>query len=694
MNVAAEGGDDLDAFALYVSTVGNRVRSRVRYAGLLFVLGFLLPVDRQGSHPVFLWSIAGELPPMSLIGFLACSLVGVILVFASFAVRDATRLVAIALATLALGAIARFLGTDRGAWEPFALPANVAGRPTWPIVALSLTAAGASLAYFVSTRRLGKSSLALASAIALASAAWPARGGSTFATLWAFGKGFLFADNPLVRLGFMNLGLVVSFPLVITCVGLFHVRHAPRRFEPPVVFLSLFGGPALLLFFLYRTIFFGLGSGRALLDVLSVLMVIAHTLVLADSFLWIGMLAGSTTRAGYKDLARPFAVAAVITAAFGGVMWFVARPPEKGTHWTVGPKTAEADAFFGTLLPDWDRRRRQWAEVTARASNATGRAEVEEAAHEVIAAARRIDPDLGQAVSELARESDDLDVTGRKWFRLLGAVNSVCQEKHMPYFADPSFDWYEDRESHELRRVVRENSYAVERVTPYVALGKSFATLHVRQLGHRVDTHGGRLGFSSDAQPFALVVLDEVDDYARSFDARGHGCWAAGVFSGPPVPKCDAVVARLVEEKSVRELVLAGTERHELQHQIDGPHLVLSPLVEERLRRYTDEVQDRVNRELSAYLAQLTAEGEAPRIGFVHLAQFALSSGGGTYPTTSRLALCALEDEWCDEVESEPEITARVERLADASSESIRERSRRAYKKVFGVPLASPQAQR
>ena len=51
--------------------------------------------------------------------------------------------------------------------------------------------------------------------------------------------------------------------------------------------------------------------------------------------------------------------------------------------------------------------------------------------------------------------------------------------------------------------------------------------------------------------------------------------------------------------------LLALTQRHELQHQIDGPHLPEASAVLNEMRSYSDEAVDEVNRELSAYLSEL-----------------------------------------------------------------------------------------
>src|SRR5262249_34402327 len=132
-----------------------------------------------------------------------------------------------------------------------------------------------------------------------------------------------------------------------------------------------------------------------------------------------------------------------------------------------------------------------------------------------------------------------------------------------------------------------------------------------------------RLGFSRDMDPFALVVTDEVDKYKDDLDKDAGRCGAApqGLDEiDNAMLRCGealaAVRARL--GASLREVVLATTERHELQHQIDGPHLPLAAPVAELLGGYVKESQNRANRELSAYVAELTTEGGSPPLELVH----------------------------------------------------------------------------
>src|SRR5262249_20123951 len=108
------------------------------------------------------------------------------------------------------------------------------------------------------------------------------------------------------------------------------------------------------------------------------------------------------------------------------------------------------------------------------------------------------------------------------------------------------------------------------------------------------------------------------------------------------VARCAAALGKLRERlgADLDKALTIATERHELQHQIDGPHLPLSSAVAELLARFADEAQDRANRELSAYIAEMTAMDAPPQLTLVHLFPFAITARGGA---EHRVAILLLE---------------------------------------------------
>src|SRR5262249_16278730 len=151
-----------------------------------------------------------------------------------------------------------------------------------------------------------------------------------------------------------------------------------------------------------------------------------------------------------------------------------------------------------------------------------------------------------------------------------------------------------------LKRRFVVHAYELEAIHRWRVDDRPFATLIVRGLGSRRASHF-RLGFSRDMDPFALVVADEVQTYGDDLDKDAGRDARCGVpLQGDS--EIDAAlagcgqaleIARARVDAGLRDAVLASTERHELQHQIDGPHLPLAPAVAELLAGYAKASQDR-----------------------------------------------------------------------------------------------------
>lgn len=317
------------------------------------------------------------------------------------------------------------------------------------------------------------------------------------------------------------------------------------------------------------------------------------------------------------------------------------------------------------------------------------------AARELTSAARGLDAGLGAAVETLTREAGALDLGGRRWYRLIGDVNEASRRAGLPYYVDPTVNLFQTPDG--FRRHFFAHSYRIEKVRRFLVGGREMATLQVRQLGHRRDGHQ-LLGFSRDLQPFALVVLDELEPFAEETRERGSAtpprCTEKEEADpGEALAKCGELLGQAVAAAGGPERLLAAltesTERHELQHQVDGPHLEMAGLVLKRLAAYAEEPQRRVNRELSAYIAEMTAPGSAPRLSLAHLARFALLGSRGTEHHVGVLAMEALSGR-------ETRGPGGVDRaalgqalgdLAAESDDALRARAAKAWKDLFGQAL-------
>jgi len=140
----------------------------------------------------------------------------------------------------------------------------------------------------------------------------------------------------------------------------------------------------------------------------------------------------------------------------------------------------------------------------------------------------------------------------------------------------------------------------------------------------------------------------------------------------------------------VQTAVTAKVERHELQHQIDGPLLPLATPVLRKLGGYADEVKERVNRELSAYVAQCTMTEGSPKLALVIPLRFALLQDRGVYHHAAVLlfeALAARKLRLGTARVNAPAMAEAYDELMAADDETIRARARAAYEELFDDPL-------
>jgi hypothetical protein len=273
-------------------------------------------------------------------------------------------------------------------------------------------------------------------------------------------------------------------------------------------------------------------------------------------------------------------------------------------------------------------------------------------------------------------------------------VNDACRAAELPYYLDPEVAIRKRPEG--LWRQLAVDAYRVEAVHRFDVDGDDYATLEVLPLatprgGHRT----GLLGLSRDIQPFALVVRDNTTQHLEelrglldpprcgaSFDDDTHALML----------RCGTMLAELLAQPEAEAALLAGVARHELQHQIDGPLLPMASSLEERLGGYDAAWKARINRELSAHLAQLTHDTPPLRLGLVDPLRFAALDESGVYHHASvlmfealgrrplgrprRLDLAALSDTF--------------DELAALDDAALAERARTAWADLFGDDLPEP----
>ena len=314
----------------------------------------------------------------------------------------------------------------------------------------------------------------------------------------------------------------------------------------------------------------------------------------------------------------------------------------------------------------------------------------------LIAAAAVLDESLADKLTDMVAVGERIDASSRGWYRAVGLVNAASRDAALPYYLDPEVRLRKRPSG--LRRQFHANGFRVVRARRFDVDGDTFSALHVQHLRgegrqrHRV----GLLGMSRDVQAFALVVVEanaaHLEDLERMVvDRDPPRCGRA--FQ----PRVDAIFERcgvrlreMVERHDLGAAVTAKVERHELQHQIDGPLLPLATPVMKKLAAYATSSQARVNRELSAYLAQLTSSVSPIHVGLVIPLRFALLETRGTYHHASVLMFEALGDRRIRGAfgRVDPSLLAPVfDELFRLSEEELRARAAAAWKRLFGDRL-------
>jgi len=716
--------EDADERGLFFGITAARLRSRARAASVVFLLSLVLPHDVIGSSPQFVWDIAGELSPAALLAALALPLAGLALALGLVFSKRATSLASITLASLLSVAVVRKLGADRAAWDAIALPDTLSARPVGALLCLSIIAAAANTSFRKHTARATPFLVGGALFAALYYYAWPARGEAPLTLVLRALRTFPELPGFRYQIGSAILVFLALWPLGVTVIGGGLLLRAPaRKDESWLALVANWGLPFWLLLLAYRTMIANQATlalvtylGTVLLVTAAIAVMSAALVAIVEGFV---VADGDVAPLSQRDVVRaarvegdgPVATASVrgvaprtaaligaaAVACLGGVQAVLARPPEKAPEWELGPPSLAAEELFGRRLLDWNAARQRWDFGGREASGAAQRLDVKSAGKTLTEDAAKVDPKVGAVFTELVDESDELDLAGRKFARLVAAVNEQNRALKLPYFVDAAVT-YRDGEDGQLRHFDA-YAYEIEDVRRYEVDGASRAALRVRPLGHNRDGHA-RLGFSRDADPYALVVLSVTDAAASDLAATaatgdcidqavGHMELYAGLA------ECGSAVSAAFagKELDVKEGVLLGTERHELQHQIDGPHLPIATGVRSRLEGYTLDYQERVSRETSAFLAELTAEGLAPKLGLWQLAQYQLASETGTYARTALIVMEALAGRSLLHgyaVDGDAFWRAFQELFAMEDDE-LRARARRAWKDLFDAELAEPK---
>jgi hypothetical protein len=692
---------------MFARMSAERLRARCLWGGALLVASILVPYEVVGGHGLFIWSVLPELDPAAKIAALAPAFTGLFLLLLGVHTREREGILVERPTSRAIAVLAAFVAANGALWigrrssafSVLPLPESLTTRPAPFLAVFALTAAGVALRFHRRARRGGGRLLVASVVAALVFYLWPSRAEIPAQTIAR--AMVLVATLPDVRfqIGYGMLLLLVLAPLLLALSGLVYLGQVPRRDQPMLSVVAVWGMPGLVLLFVYRSFLAGGFGAQALATAFLALLMAAVVAPLASALevLVLG-LTGADGSSGLREGTRPLVAGVVASAAVVGLLGLTAllgRPAPKGVDWKLSAPTPEWNKTLGELLPSWEQARLV-RDGHARAEQGTG-AEAQvatKARARALVAAAKAQP-TGQAfaaaIENLAREVDDLELSGRAFGRLVGEANDAARRADLPYYLDPSIRVRTTDDGQ--TRLFYLTPFRVEEVHGWKVGTQRFATLIAAPLTGEGRAH---LGFSRDQDPFALLVASEIHRYAARF-AEGDEICGGGLRQdrAAEIARCSAALAaqRARLGPDLEKAVQAGTERHELQHQIDGPYLPLSSAVAELLAGFADEAQDRANRELSAYVAEMTTRDAPPQLTLIHLFPFGVIHRGGA---EHRVAVILLETLAGKSLragarEVDPETyAAAFEAQVGRSDDDLREAARRAYKRHFGTALQEP----
>lgn len=671
---------------MYLGIQHDRLRRRARWGGIVLFLSPAIPYELVDGTPLFLWQLMGELPPAALLSALALSLAGVVIFVLSFRAKRPSTLASGVVASLFTSLVLQRLGADRAAWDVLPLPDSLSDRPVTMLSGLAFAGAGIQLAFKEHTRKIAR--IFLVSSLLCTALFYiiPANGESPIVSIFRLVVALPLLPGFRYQLGFGLILLVLQFPGIVALFSLVFTLSPPRH-EPRIVGRVItFGFPALIAFFVFRSLLVSFGDA-SLPGTLGSVLVLAALLGTSSAALEV---LGELAASGGVDVSGipgwPIRKMAIVCGATSVVLlvgqFILARPPTKGVSWTLAAGSPELDLLFGKQLGDWSYNRSRWDRRLREGSGAQELALLKGTEKKVKDGAESADPRVKEALRSLVLDSRDLDLAGRRWHRLVSDLNDANRLAGYPYYVDPTLSIIETKDG--LDRRFSLASYRIHAVHPVKVGSSSFATLQVRRLSGS-SGHDNLMGFSRDVQPFALVVLDEIEPLEKELTECGSAdppLCVSGFDSGPAGAACGRVLGSVVQSKKLMDALVASTERHELQHQIDGPHLPVASAVMDRLGGYAPAARERVNRELSAYIAEMSAESAPPALGLVAFYRFAQAPPGNFLNHVAVLAVSALVDR-----DAESDMTAAFVELFALTDHELSERVQAAWRRLYGRRL-------
>jgi len=178
-----------------------------------------------------------------------------------------------------------------------------------------------------------------------------------------------------------------------------------------------------------------------------------------------------------------------------------------------------------------------------------------------------------------------------------------------------------------IRRIFYVLTYRVEKLRRFHVAGEEHAAIHLRKLGG-LNLGGRWLGLVRGDMPFALVMIDEIEEYvAQVLHSVVHegSCGTAERNYHPLADRadtaCASFISDIIEERGFDaekdfdaltdlfiDIQIRSTERHELQHLVDGQGPDIPLDLFELAPRSSDDQLSIVTKELSAQLAEFNTK--------------------------------------------------------------------------------------
>lgn len=319
----------------------------------------------------------------------------------------------------------------------------------------------------------------------------------------------------------------------------------------------------------------------------------------------------------------PAVIALVALISAGGWLWRT-WDPAPDLAWELTP-AAEADRrFFSTQLPRYVARvARAGTEMNPDETYAEVIERLQDERKALLEAAASIHPELDEAVAKLLEVIDRVDLEGRTWLDAVIPINRRIRSLGLPYYLEPEHITMATREGE--RRYFFLMSYLVEDIQRFDHEGTEYGVLRVRRIDP-INLEGAHLGYVLPDEPFALVNIERNEEAVRAMlDAVAFGGCGLREASDSPAARsvdrtCGRLLSKLIGEVDdperaesadarLLETQLALTERHEIQHQVDGEGLAIPRELYRLVPLATDVQLSRAARELSAHICELR-EGE------------------------------------------------------------------------------------